>query len=506
MAFEPNYEKVVSSFRKSLGTTQTMVECKLPADEGISKVLCSSAKCYITSSEVEGKNINYAGVVSFQVTYVNGENEIVGADYSVEYKDKYTHDDDVVGVPAPTCNVVDVATVVNNNELKIVATLETGNDVIVSASQVVLVGANDLLTKKEMLTYNTYCGNIDERFEVSQDYEIKDGVSKVLTVCTCPYIAEVKAENKYVTVKGGVSVDIGYLTDNNVLRTTQTTFEFTQELNSDCVDEMSVIQSDLYALASEVKVTTNINVDSTLLNLIIPLKYMGYVFNTNTIDVVADAFSLTNFVNTTSESITTFQGFENKHYEERVSGSLIISDDMPAIDDVLGTCCNHIVLASAEVTDGVFTVEGVAYTTILYQNKELNNINSVQIEMPFSISNNVDVDANNVTPLVQLSLGEISARARRNKELDVNADLHVYADFYTTRQEGVISKISLDDEIPFEECALSIYITKEGDTLWDIAKELGVSPEVVSQQNPTLTEPISPLTRVVVYKQKMQEF
>ena len=111
-----------------------------------------------------------------------------------------------------------------------------------------------------------------------------------------------------------------------------------------------------------------------------------------------------------------------------------------------------------------------------------------------------------IVPVVQLALGDVSARVRRNKEIEVSADLHIYADFYKNMEEGVVSKITLDDEIPYDECALSIYISKEGDTVWDIAKELGVSPEVVLQQNPNLSDEIAPLTRVVVYKQRVQEF
>ncbi len=506
MAFEPNYEKVVSSFRKRLGVTQTQVECKLPTDEGISKILCASAKAYVTSSELEGKNINYGGAVSFQVIYANSENEIMGVDYTVEFKDKFTHTDDLSGVPAVSVNVVDVNSVVNNGELKVVAVLETINDIIVNEPQVVLVGANDLLVKREMLTFNTFCNKINERFEVVNDYEIKDGVNKVLTVCTCPYISKVTPNTKYVTVEGGINVDISYLTDNNMLRTAQTSFNFSQEISSDCVDELSTLQNDLYVLSGDVKITTSVNVDSAIVNLNIPLNYMGYVFNTNTLDIVGDAFSLTNFVNTTSESMTTFKGFDSYHFEERVSGNLVIEDEMPSIDEVLGTCCNNIVLASATVDNGVFTVEGVAYTTVLYQNKELNNTNSVQIEMPFSIVNNVDIQAENVVPLIGLSLGEVNARVRRNKEVEVTADLHIFADFYTTDKEAVISKITLDDEIPEDGCALSIYITKEGDTVWDIAKELGVAPDTILQQNPTLTDEIPTLTRVVIYKQKIQEF
>ena len=506
MAFEPNYEKVVSSYRKNLGVSQTLVECKLPTDEGISKLLCASAKCYITNGEAEGNSINYLGCVSFQVIYLNQDNEVVGTDYTVEFKDRFTSNNEVNGVVASTCSVVDVNSVVNNGDLKVVATLEINNEIIVEEPQVVLVGANVLLTQKDMLTLNVFAEKINETFEFVQDYEIKDGVSKILTVCSNPYLTKVTPNNKYVTVEGGVNVDISYLTDNNVLRTTQANFKFTQEISSENVDELSTVQSDINVVCNDVKITTSIDVDSAIVNINMPLNYIGFVFNKNTIDIVTDAFSLTNFVTAVNESLTTFEGFDSYHFEERVNGSLTIDDDMPEIDEVLGTCCNHIVLANTIVDEGVFTVEGMAYTTVLYKNKELNNINSVQIEMPFSLSNNIDYQQEDVVPIIQLSLGEVNARVRRNKELDVSADLHIYADFYKNSEEGVISKITLDDEIPFDDCALSIYITKEGDTIWDVAKEMGVAPETILQQNPDLTDEIAPLTRVVVYRQRVQEF
>lgn len=506
MAFEPNYEKVVSSFRKKLGTTQTVVECKLPIEEGITKLLCSCAKCYIKDSSIEGNSINYFGVTCFQVTYVNQDNETVGADYTVEFKEKFVYEEDIVGVVASTCNVIDVNSVVNNGELRVLATLEIENEIIASESQVVLVGANDLLVRRELLSYNVLANKIIENFDVVSDYEIKDSVNKVLTVCANPYLTKVVPNNNFVLVEGGVNVDISYLTDDNTLRTVQTVFDFNQEISDDGVDELSVIQSNLDCVCNEVKVSTAVDVDRAVVSLTLPMIYTGFIFNKTTIDVVVDAYSLTNYVNTTNESMTTFKGFESYHFEERVNGNLTIDDDMPNIDEILGTCCNHIVLASTSVDDGIFVVEGVAYTTILYQNKDLNNINAVLIEMPFSINNNVSEMGENIIPVVQLSLGNVTARARRNKEIDVSADLHIYADFYRVDEEAVISKITIDDEIPYDECALSIYISKEGDTVWDIAKELGVSPELVLQQNPNLSDEIAPLTRIVVYKQRVQEF
>ena len=53
---------------------------------------------------------------------------------------------------------------------------------------------------------------------------------------------------------------------------------------------------------------------------------------------------------------------------------------------------------------------------------------------------------------------------------------------------------------------MSFYITKQGDTIWEIAKELRVSTDMLLSQNPNLIEPIEIGTKVVVYRQKQVEF
>ena len=48
--------------------------------------------------------------------------------------------------------------------------------------------------------------------------------------------------------------------------------------------------------------------------------------------------------------------------------------------------------------------------------------------------------------------------------------------------------------------AISIHIAKSGETLWDVAKALGSTPELVMLQNPDITLPLSGGERVIVYR------
>ena len=508
MAFEPNYEKVVTGYRKNIGSTQSVVECKLPTTDEVKKILCANAKVYISNSEIDNKNVDFSGCVGFQVIYTNQDSTVQSVDYTAEFRDKFQTSEDLSGViPVVSTAVVDINTVVANGEVKVVAIIETIIDGIYNQDITVLtnVTGDMVFVRKEEFDYRNYVGTAYEKFETSNDVEIKDGVDRVLSVCPSVTIDSVAPNERYLTVMGQVNLDICYLSDNGVLRTTQASYDFSQEIAQDSLTENSDIQSTMQIAICDVKITTSVDINNAIVNVLIPLVYTGYIYNNNSLEIVADVFSTETYTNLTIESVKHIRPFESVEFDDKITGSVTLDDSAPFIDELLGTCCNNVVLANTSFVDGYFTVEGVAHTTALYLNKEFNTVNSVEIEMPFSSSTSLDYPLE-TNALVQLSLGEVSARARRGKEIEVTANLEIYSDFYLNEEDAVINNIAAEDEIPEDECALSIYFAKDGDTVWDIAKEMRVSPETVLAQNPNLAEPIQMGTRVAIYRQRMEEF
>lgn len=512
MAFEPNYEKVIASVRKKGGVTQSVIECKLPytEDKRVGKILCANAKSYITGSEIVGRDVNYNGFVSFQVIYSTPDGEVMGMDYTAEFKDKYVLDAEYgTSTPVVSTNVIDTNSMVVGGDVKVVAIVETSVDVIVTTDTNVLTGfgGDDVFSRRQSITYNTYAGMAYEKLEGIYDVEIKDGVSRVLSVCQSVFVDKVETFTNYLKVKGGINLDICYLTDgeNPTLRTMQTQVDLEGEVALEGIKENSSVQSEVSVASDDIKITTSLDVDSATVNLVIPVIYRGYVFNENEMEVVTDLFSVTNFVTTATSSLSTFTTFPSQSNQEKINGSVSLDETAPFIDELLGTCCNHVVMATSNVMDGGLLVEGVAHTTVLYLNKELNNVNSVEVEMPFSYTLDAEsgVDVNNIT---HLALGDISAKSRRGKEIEVNGVLYIFSDFYAPKTEAVITKVELEDEIPENECALSIYIAKQNDTVWDIAKQMGVSPDMILEQNPDLSLPITAGSKIVIYRQNLINF
>ena len=78
----------------------------------------------------------------------------------------------------------------------------------------------------------------------------------------------------------------------------------------------------------------------------------------------------------------------------------------------------------------------------------------------------------------------------------------MFADFYKTISEAVITEVSEADEKPENMCVLTIYVVKTNETIWDIAKQLNVSPDSLLEQNPQIELPLVGGEKLIVYRQK----
>lgn len=507
MAIEPKFERVASSQRVKLGVTQAVIECRLPVtDESeITKVLCANAKSFILNTEVVGNDVLFGGNVNFQVIYENAGGETNGLDYTADFKDKFSSSQiNSNVVPIVVSSVVDVNTTITGRDIKVVAIVEIIVDAILTFEVNALkqVDGENVFSNTEQLNYSCFAGVLSDKFDIGYDIEIKDNIAKVLEVTCSPYIESVTPYQKFAKVLGGANVDICYVTngETSMLRTYQTKVAFEQEVALDALEENSCVQSLLTINNSQIKITTNIDTDFAVVNLNLPYNYCGYVFNKKETEVVDDVFSTDNYLKVKTESFNTLVCGGNLTLESKVTGN--VESDETFMDEVLGTCCNTITVATAYVADSNLIVEGVASTTVLYFNKDSNNTYSTVVEMPFSINEQTNNLTNDYVPIVNISLGEVSAKVRRGRELDVSATLFVYADFYVENTEAVISEIEVQDEKPENMSVLTIYVVKPNETIWEIAKHLNISPDSLLEQNPNTQLPLVGGEKLIIYRQK----
>ena len=88
------------------------------------------------------------------------------------------------------------------------------------------------------------------------------------------------------------------------------------------------------------------------------------------------------------------------------------------------------------------------------------------------------------------------------KETEVEANLKITVCGYEAWQAEYIGEVEPGEEMPEKDCAVTVFLPRAGEGLWEVAKRMGVSPEEVEKCNPDVTFPIQKDERIVVYRQK----
>ncbi|MBQ7351772.1 MAG: LysM peptidoglycan-binding domain-containing protein [Clostridia bacterium] len=497
--FEPNFTKVVSSVRRNLGSTQSVVEIKLPTNDGdVSQVYTVGAKSSVISYECNGREVSFVGMVNFQAVYnIAG---VLASDYTAEFKDSFLSDGEVCGELIVSSCVVDVSSSVVSGGIKVVAIVETNIDVIENKEVSVLTGMSGedghILTKD--ICFCSYLGKAYEKFDVSSDFSIKDALS-VFMVTPCVSLGEIIARDNFIIVSGKVGFDVCYKSGESVedINTRYYSVDFSREVAFDGVVTDSIVQSLVGIVSNEIRVTTLVEDGAVNVNINIPLVYTGYVFSENKLEIVDDVYLEKNYMSITCENFETISSNGFVCFKDNISGTASILDSSPFIDEIVGVSTNNLILASSKVVGDRVCVEGVANVTVIYYSKETSDITSVQVEMPFSVE---EKSSGKIANVVTICLENLSARSKRGKEIEVSAELGVYADTYAEKGVCAITQVSVGEEKPVEDCSLFVYVVKPGQNVWDIAKDIGVSQELILEQNPDVELPVKAGDKLVVYK------
>ncbi|MBR2988770.1 MAG: DUF3794 domain-containing protein [Clostridia bacterium] len=185
-----------------------------------------------------------------------------------------------------------------------------------------------------------------------------------------------------------------------------------------------------------------------------------------------------------------------------MDGIITLDDNMPVADNILCATGVKIAVTNLIAGENEVTAEGVVSGNIIYYSGENGGQYSVAIELPFSLPlryNEVKPDDEIICDSV---IKSVSARLRRGNEIDIRVEIELCVTAFSCDEITVISGVSQGETIPAPNCAFSIYIAKSGESVWDCAKALAVTPKVITSQNPDLPTAFVGGEKIVIYRQK----
>ncbi|MCL2176680.1 MAG: DUF3794 domain-containing protein [Firmicutes bacterium] len=504
MAYEPLYDKLTSDYKKSLTSGQVIVNSSLNALEGtsISKILAVQADVNITGSEALAKELKYAGRINFKVMYLCEENHVHGIDANVDFSDRLQEGQIVPGNRyVVTASILDIDTTnVSKSSVEFAAVTDVRVSAIVSQKVNFLKdGSGQLFTNKETISHKTLDAFHNTSLMITDEFSIDEG-KKILSCDTQIILRRAVSGSDFVILEGEVATNICYTNGEDELFHVNHLTTFKEEVETNRVHIGSLVDATL-SIKNTRCIVNHLDERNTLIRLEIGVDALIKSWSAHQLEVVADAFSPTNETTLVMEDFISHSHIASEFFEERIDSTATLDETAVRVDKIVAVAKNRLTIANILPLEDSVTIEGIVACNVVYLSVENEHLNSVLVDLPFSVNLTLEgvLDVSQV--FADAIVASVSARARRGRDIQLTADIKLKVNAYKPTINFVIGEVQVGDAVEMSDSALSIYIVRAQQTLWEVVKELRTTPETVMAQNPTLTLPLAGGERIMFYRQ-----
>lgn len=322
--------------------------------------------------------------------------------------------------------------------------------------------------------------------------EARMPISKVLDYDVVVFVNNVFPSNGSFQVEGEIALRMISLSDNGEFMNQTFNNQFTTEIIAENVKTDSNI--DVIALVGDIEITLSAQDNRAFISDIKIALYTS-VSNMQELEGVVDAYSTTNGLNIVEKKHNLDSIFCLRTIRDKISANIKITN---GINDV--ECINGIMVSvSSTINNGNLTAEGIICATVIYMNED-NKLDSINIEMPFQtiVAKDFDCDTNIST---MVTVTSVFARIRTTSEIEVSAEITISCQGKRSHIINLVSDIEIGEVKEINDVAVSLYIVKHNQSIWEVAKELNTSEAIIINQNPELKLPVKSGDKVVCYKE-----
>ena len=359
---------------------------------------------------------------------------------------------------------------------------------------------DNVFVKEGEVSFSSLIGS--ENYDVVVTFDIpKDSkTNSILFVRNNASIKSSLPSNDYFVVNGDIYTTIVFLTEDGIIKSIVKENSFSEEIEAKGVTKDSNIQ----AVVSVREAVVNESEDGSKFNFEVPIVINANVFDTKTLTCVEDAYSTKYELTLTTVSYEQDSFMPTKLAEENILTNFALSEGLNTIDKILAVIPTNIRVVSQIVKDKEVLIDGIASINVIYysEDDEGNNVlNSVDIDIPYSLSFNAPDVKSGDNVEVGISFGDLNVKSRHGRELEILAEVKINYNVSSREVSYITTEITLGEEKESQDYALEIYVAHANQTLWDIAKELNIGVADIMAQNKDLALPLQEGEKIVVYRQ-----
>ena len=487
-----------------IGNRSDLIEfsINLPEDN-VSRILSASASVVIDKHEALLGELSFSGEACLNIIYSLNDGTISNyktcQDFSRKIED-LMFDPSVLVSILP--KVIDVSVEQGNgNTIKVKISLE--NEFSLLKNQEINIfqnKENDVFVKESEMQLTKQKERNCYDFKQTSVFETKLPVGKILNVTSGAVITKADALDGTIVFEGETITRLLYSTadDRPLLVSLFNKDLFREEVENSNVAQENLIQATIDIIGNEIE--EKFDEETKNVEILIPIKICYDVFESENVVVVGDAYSTKTELNLSTEAFVTTNIVGNETFTNKLDGNISLGEETPRIDKILaidGICVNSI---NEKIENGEYVSNGTIRFNLIYLNDDEENINSISLEFPYEINEKINKE-NVVRYRSANQVIDLDATVKRGREVYIDGKLKTTLWLVEEVEKAVVCNATKGEELKQRDGALEIYFASEGQTFWNVAKDLKVSQELLKQQNPEIVEPFVKNEKIVFFDQ-----
>lgn len=462
----------------------------------ITKIVKSGITPYIKSKTLYGDKLVVEGNALFRVTYLSEDGRLCGVFSSVPFSgtSRWEGEDANIRTSA-RCEYFDVRAL-SPQKLHFKSTVSVRAEAFTVSGQTVLFagegeGEAELRTAESVCCRHTAFGqkNIAVSDEVS--FDGRPAPAEILDYFLDFIPGEEKILDGKAVAKGDMLISVVYRSEENGVEVFEHKAALSQVIDAPGLDENSLCSVSFSATEFTLSLKEDENI--LLYDGMVSAELSGW--KSEKIQVVCDAFSPTRELELKPGRLLTEKAlFQNETvvFNERIS--------VPASKI-------HSVIPRAKITrislgdEGEGVISGEFVCAVLYEDPE-GMASGCDREIPFTMKAPL---GENVTALRgELSMGVSSSAfvSAEPSSADLRINCTVRGILFASEETSVLSDITVMGEKSIAGRPNTVlYFAKDGEVLWDIAKEFSVPPAVITEENGLESEVFSCDRRIIITRE-----
>ncbi|MGN1052543.1 MAG: DUF3794 domain-containing protein, partial [Candidatus Scatosoma sp.] len=503
---KPEYATYRCTKKACNATAQSKVECRVSGSE-ISEILAVRAEAYPALCTCGDKQVDYGGKALFTIVYVDGEKRICRAERGVEFSHRIPCEEAFEECFASlVCKVDDVSYRREGSNIIVAAVVRADADIYREDEFTYLTGGENLAVKKEgCLFTRVSLTNVDgeENDEFETEY-----FTDVLLHSETAYIKNVSCENGTAKAEGEIALNVcvlkgddlpasyerlipfcvetpaPYFCDENWQNQNASaldTAEKTETANAAAKNKTEGVEAKIFARvtlkSANLSVETSEEKNKSAVRAQLAFSVQIAQYTPERIDFCADAFSTKQQVLLRKEQ-TTYRRLKGmKTYVKKAEGIAALNAPIDYTASFLAAAVPKAEISVKKADDNAIELEGAATARVILSDKD--GVRAAEMTLPFLFNETCDSSllSGEQTFEAEAVVCGISMRQKKEGEAEAEATVKITVYFYETVPVSYVAAAEEGEEYGEEKCAMSVFLPRAGDGLWETAKALRKTPE-----------------------------